>query len=75
MHSRPCNTLIINILLHSATVGMGFIPILPTAGEMQREYTADRGGPSYCHVDDSFSQSRKGRKGCANDSRIMRIPF
>ncbi len=22
---------------------MGFIPILPTAGEMQREYTADRG--------------------------------
>ena len=68
MQNDTCNTLIINTLLHSATaVGVGFIPILPTAGEMQREYTVDRVGfsPSYCHVDDSFSPSRKGRKGYA----------
>ena len=65
--NRTCNTLIINTLLHSATVGVGFIPILLTAGEMKRELHRRWWGvsPSYCHVDDSFSQSRKGRKGCA----------
>ena len=70
--NRTCNTLIINTLLHLAAVGMGFIPILPTAGEMKRELHRRWWGvsPSNCHVDDSFSQSRKGRKVCA--LRIMK---
>ena len=31
---NTCNTLIINMLLHSSAVGVGFIPILPATGQL-----------------------------------------
>ena len=70
--NRTCNTLIINTLLHSATVGVGFIPILLTAGEMKRELHRRWWvfSPSYCHVDDSFSQ-RTQRLRTANHGQCV----
>ena len=67
MPSRPCNTLIINTLLHSASREWGLSPSYRQRARCI-ENTLQIGwgfSPSYCHADDSFSQSRKGRKGCA----------
>ena len=72
MHSRPYNTLIINILLHSYSREWGLSPSYRQRARCI-ENTLQIGwgfSPSYCHVDDSFSQSRKGRKVCA--LRIMK---
>ena len=67
MHSRPCNTLIINTLLHSASREWGLSPSYRQRARC-KENTLQIGwgfSAPYCHVDDSFSPSRKGRKGCA----------
>ena len=72
MHIRPCNTLIINTLLHSSSREWGLSPSYRQRARC-KENTLQIGwgfSPSYCHVDDSFSQSRKGRKVCA--LRIMK---
>ena len=45
---KPAKPLILRHLQHSATVGAGFIPVLPTADEMQNiYYTAARKNIQY----------------------------
>ena len=72
MHIRPCNTLIINTLLHSASREWGLSPSYRQRARC-KENTLQIGwgfSPSYCHVDDSFSQ-RTQRLRTANHGQCV----